>query len=901
MIRQAIVVVWIAVAVGEDLMHGEARRTAAPPAAVPAGSMEIRRDAYRASFGREGFEYSPAIAGEHSPRLRWRYRLDGLEARGTRTPMAAVDPQVSADGPDVIEFRRPGLVERYVASDTGVEQVFVLERSPGPGDVRVAGEIRAFDVAARKDGGLSFSDRNGWSVHYSRPFAFDARNRPVDVRVELAGTRLSLILDGASLAGAVYPITIDPHLVAGPTLAFTYTDAQDTDVTFNAARNEFVVVFSASNPLQPGGRHIHVQRFDAVGNPIAPSQVVAATEVNVAPRVAHHLHSNRYLVVWQQTKLSTLKVFPVVRALLLDADAQPLGAAFTLNDAKGSRGYRPDVAARNFTAQKPAAADHSSWLVTWRTTTGELGSVAVMQERIHADGTEMGETQLSVNTTQVIGAVDEQAVAHDPVVDRYVVVWHENDALRGRTVGPVAGDLADEFEVEMPPPGGQHPRQPAIACDAGIPRCMVAYIVDSFLGDDLLAGTYMHSGAVPVQHYAKVIPEMLGQACARPAVTAEGGGFALAYQRFKPGAGLIPNAGWDVKGVALLTLSDYVHFPLTDDGSLHGLGADQTPSIALGAYGFTLNTWQRQTSSTQRSVATAVGFSTYQRFVHGKGGDYDGDGKSDLFLYEPAQHQWRIRTATAALFTVPMGMVGDLPVLMDVDADGRTDLGTWRPTSGQFRVLRSTTSTWQTANLGSGGDIPVPGDYVGGTADDFAVFRPWTGTWIVIDGEDATVHTRQLGEIGDIPVPADFDGDGKVDLAVWRSGDGWHSINMDGTGAIDYAGFAWADGTPLAADFTGDGVVDRSLVTFTIADWEIRDGKTDESRSRSLVSWTQGSIPMALDWWHDERLDLAVYNAKDQVWKICDPQIQAAFSVCGGVNLDTVPFGSARALPAAHP
>jgi hypothetical protein len=905
--RQAIVVVWITLAVGMGDMSGEARRATAGSSAagptVTTGRLQIRKAAYQASFGRtEGFSFSPAIGGAYSQRLTWRYRLDGLGAGRTRTMLGPVDPQIGPQGAHVVEFRRPGLVERYVADDRGVEQIFVLERSPGAGDVRIDGEIRAHDVAVRKDGGLAFSDREGWSVHYSRPIAYDARKRSVAVRAELTGTRLSLVLDGPSLADAVYPITIDPHIVAGPTLSYTDSDAQDTDVAYNARLGEFLVVFSAAKLQKPGGRQIRVQRFDAVGNAIGVSQVIVDNDMNVAPRVAYHLHTNQYLVVWQQTLLSVPNAQPVARALRLDTMAQVLGTAFTLNDSKGSRAYRPDVAARNFTVQQPRAETESAWLVTWRTTTGQLWSVGVMQERIHAGGAEMGETPLSVNNTQVIGAVDEQAVAHDPLIDRYVVVWHEEGTLRGRTVGAAQGDLADEFGVELPF-GGDSPRQPAIACDAGIPRCMVAYIIDSFLGDDLLAGTYMHSGAVPVQHYAEPIPEMLDRACARPAVAPEGGGFALAYQRLDPGIpGTIPTSGWDVHGVALLTLSDYVHFPLTNDGSLQGIGADQRPSIALGAYGFTLNAWQRQTTSTARAVGTALGFSTYAaRFVHGRGGDYDGDGRSDLFLFEPEQQQWRIRTASAALFTVPMGLPGDIPVLMDVDADGLSDLGTWRPSTGVFQVLRRATNTWVSATLGIGADIPVPGDYVGSAADDFAVFRPWTGTWSVIDGEAGTLHTGQLGVIGDIPVPADFDRNGKVDLAVWRSGSGWYSVNIDGSGAIAHLGFATADATPLAADLTGDGWVDRVLVMPGLFEWEIRDGVTGQSRLRSFYNWQAGSIPMLLDWWHDERPEIAIYNSRDQEWRICDPQIHNQFSICGGANLDVVAFGSAKALPASRP
>ena len=88
--------------------------------------------------------------------------------------------------------------------------------------------------------------------------------------------------------------------------------------------------------------------------------------------------------------------------------------------------------------------------------------------------------------------------------------------------------------------------------------------------------------------------------------------------------------------------------------------------------------------------------------------------------------QWRIRTASAANYAVPMGVMGDLPVLMDLDLDGRTDLGIWRPSTGEFRVQRSSNNLVAVVTLGSGGDVPVPGDYVGTNHDDFAVFQPWS-------------------------------------------------------------------------------------------------------------------------------------------------------------------------------
>ncbi len=166
-------------------------------------------------------------------------------------------------------------------------------------------------------------------------------------------------------------------------------------------------------------------------------------------------------------------------------------------------------------------------------------------------------------------------------------------------------------------------------------------------------------------------------------------------------------------------------------------------------------------------------------------GDYDGDGLDDIAVFypgvisnpngQPTEGNWFIYQSRDGFRYEQFGWNRPRPVPADYDGDGKTDLGLYDPPTGLWYLFRSRLG-FTTVQFGWNGPTPVPADYDGDGRDDIALYygpminQPAQGLWYLLQSTGGFA-VRQFGwdagPGGPFPVPGDYDGDGAANLGLY--------------------------------------------------------------------------------------------------------------------------------------
>ncbi len=106
-----------------------------------------------------------------------------------------------------VEYRRGNVTEWYVNGPLGVEQGFTLAAPPNAGDaltlmLNIGGAFPYLDAGA-----VTLTMPDGGSFAYGHLLVMDATGRQLPARLGVTGDAISITAD---VAGAVYPVTVDP-------------------------------------------------------------------------------------------------------------------------------------------------------------------------------------------------------------------------------------------------------------------------------------------------------------------------------------------------------------------------------------------------------------------------------------------------------------------------------------------------------------------------------------------------------------------------------------------------------------------------------------------------------------------------------------------------------------------
>jgi hypothetical protein len=258
--------------------------------------------------------------------------------------------------------------------------------------------------------------------------------------------------------------------------------------------------------------------------------------------------------------------------------------------------------------------------------------------------------------------------------------------------------------------------------------------------------------------------------------------------------------------------------------------------------------------------------------------DFDGDGKTDVSVYRPAEGTWYLQRSQAGFTGAQFGISSDRIVPGDYDGDGKTDLAVFR--DGDWYRINSSNQTFTAIHFGIAADRPVANDYDGDGKTDLAVYRPAEGTWYLLRSQ-AGFTGVQFGNSTDIPTPADYDGDNKADLSVFRPTDGtWYRVNSANSQFVGVQFGANGD-IPVAGDFDGDTKADVAVFRPSLGDWYVL-----KSSGGLILNHfgANGDIPAPGDYDGDGKTDQAVY--RNGAWYLLNSSSGSFNVVNFGVSAD---------------
>lgn len=284
-------------------------------------------------------------------------------------------------------------------------------------------------------------------------------------------------------------------------------------------------------------------------------------------------------------------------------------------------------------------------------------------------------------------------------------------------------------------------------------------------------------------------------------------------------------------------------------------------------------------------------------------GDVNGDGKQDFIIWQPATGTWfyvlpdfnPYPNRTNPGFTINRALENWAvtttwkPLTGDFNGDGKDDIVVWNPENGNWQVALSKefyflpTPSW--LNSWAVGDVWVPfvGDFNGDGLDDIAVWNSQSGDWqVALSNGIQFIPSAGSGNFhwitgfaqgqGFVPKIGDFNGDGKDDIVAWNSQTGnWQVALSNGTQFMLSPGRGdgfwltnWAIGTswqPLVGDFDGDGRCDIMVVNNTGGDWQfaLSNGSYFSIPNQTVLRpWaaTSDMQPFAADFNGDGKADI---------------------------------------------
>ncbi len=239
--------------------------------------------------------------------------------------------------------------------------------------------------------------------------------------------------------------------------------------------------------------------------------------------------------------------------------------------------------------------------------------------------------------------------------------------------------------------------------------------------------------------------------------------------------------------------------------SMTGRVAVSSPTTAgtdtVGVYN-NAGTWALWNSTSNAADIVGFGFTNTIPVV----GDWNGDGKTDVGVYNKGGNNFLLRNGTS-LGIIGLGWSGVTPVVGDWNGDDRDEVGVYN-NAGTWALWNSTTSAADIVGFGWANTTPVVGDWNGDGTTEVGIYNKGGNNFLLKTASGFDVIG--LGWSSVTPVAGDWNSDGRDEVGVYDNAGTWALWNST-TRSADIVGFGWADTAPVVGDWNGDGKTDVGI------------------------------------------------------------------------------------------
>ncbi len=231
--------------------------------------------------------------------------------------------------------------------------------------------------------------------------------------------------------------------------------------------------------------------------------------------------------------------------------------------------------------------------------------------------------------------------------------------------------------------------------------------------------------------------------------------------------------------------------------------------------------------------------------------DYDGDGKTDIALFNKSLSTWNVLYSSNSMVDNKRGCIGTDEIVLpcDLDGDSKTDISCYGFDSNNWPALLSS-SNWGYKSLSPNDkptllDINITSDIDGDKKSDYISFNPVQATfYIYLSTKNYNPPAIiKSGEITSRVIIEDFDGDKNFDISTWTPETGnWEII--------------------LAKDILANYRPDNSiqLVGCGITNTINPDLNPLKCSSYTVMIGSNSDIPMPGDYNGDGKAEIAIYH-----------------------------------------